>query len=139
MTRLEFRNRLCILRSIDEDELRSAGIKLSDKDWLSFCLDPFRFFLKMDDETAEKLWRLIERWAISISIDWSSASEATAALNAGILPPGCSIDTDGALIIPDSVHSGGSSVVLARFDRIVTVSGRIVKDRDGALKTTRAL
>jgi len=63
MTRLEFRNRLCILLSIDEDELHSAGIKLSDKDWLSFCLDPFRFFLKMDDETADKLWRLIERRA----------------------------------------------------------------------------
>lgn len=63
MTHLEFRNKLCILRSLDEDELRDAGIDLSDKKWLSFCLDPFRFFIRTDDTRAEKLWRMIEKRA----------------------------------------------------------------------------
>ena len=60
MTRLEFRNRLNILRSIDEDELHSAGIEMSDEAWLLFCCDPFRSFIRMDDKTADKLWRVIE-------------------------------------------------------------------------------
>lgn len=138
MTRLEFRNRLCILRSIDEDELRSAGIKLTDKDWLSFCLDPFRFFLKMDDETADKLWRVIERRAGS-PIDWNNNAEARAAIAAGKLPDGFSINEDGNLVIPDMLDMKvrGGYVLIANFDEVVTVSGRVVKSR--ALKSARAL
>jgi hypothetical protein len=63
MTRHEFRNCLCILRSIDEHELEAAGIKMIDKEWLSFCIDPFRWFLRADDATALRLWVLIERRA----------------------------------------------------------------------------
>jgi hypothetical protein len=136
VTRLEFRNRLCILRSIDEDELRTAGIKLSDKDWLSFCLDPFRFFLKMDDETADKLWRVIERRALPI--DWNNNTEASAAIAAGKLPDGFSINDAGGLVIPDMLDMKvrGGYVLIANFDEVVTVSGRVVKSR--ALNSARA-
>lgn len=80
------------------------------------------------------------------TVDWSSAAEATAALDAGILPPGCSLAADGALVIPDSgIQQGrrGTSVVLQhRFAKIVTASGRVLKSRDDAspaLKAARAL
>lgn len=79
------------------------------------------------------------------AINWSSAAEATKALDSGILPPGCSLAADGALVIPDQgtlQGPRGTSVVLARFDRIITVSGHVVKSRDDAspaLKAARAL
>jgi hypothetical protein len=65
MTRLEFRNRLCILRSIDRHELVEAGVLAADdvSMWNVFAVDPYRWFLLRDDDTAEKLWRLIERRA----------------------------------------------------------------------------
>jgi hypothetical protein len=62
MTRLEFRNRLCILRSIDRHELVEAGV-IGANDFTMWCLfatDPYRWFVLRDDETAEKLWRLVE-------------------------------------------------------------------------------
>jgi hypothetical protein len=69
MTRLEFRNRLCILRSIDRHELVEAGAIGADDDamWRTFAADPYRWFLLRDDETAEKLWQLIERRAATPS------------------------------------------------------------------------
>lgn len=79
------------------------------------------------------------------TVDWSSAVEAIKALDAGILPPGCSLNAEGALIIPDTDAPTGlraSSIVLARFEKIVTVSGYVVKSRDDAgpaLKAARAL
>lgn len=65
MTRLEFRNRLCILRSIDRHELVQAGVMGADDPtmWNAFVNDPERFFLLCEDHRAEKIWRVIERRA----------------------------------------------------------------------------
>lgn len=62
MTRLEFRNRLCILRSIDRPELIEAGVMGTDDltMWNTFLGDPVGFFVLCEDHRAEKLWRLIE-------------------------------------------------------------------------------
>lgn len=67
MTRLEFRNRLCILRSVDRHELVEAGV-MGDDDltkWNTFLRDPVGFFVVCEDHRAEKLWRLIESRAYS--------------------------------------------------------------------------
>ena len=140
MTRLEFRNRLSILRSIDRHELVEAGALGADDFtmWNTFANDPERFFLLCEDHRAEKIWRVIERR----TIDWSNASDALRALRSGILPPGCSINADGALVIADDIETlglRGSMVISAHFDKVVTASGKVVKDRDGALKAARAL
>jgi hypothetical protein len=50
-----FHNSLRILRNIDQHETGfTAG------QWFAFNADPYGFFIRADDETAEKLWRLIE-------------------------------------------------------------------------------
>ncbi len=138
MTRLAFRNRLCILRSIDRHELVEGGV-LGAADfttWNTFVNDPVRFFLLCEDHRAEKIWMVIERR----TIDWCNASDAIRAFRSGILPPVCSINADGALVIPEADRPiRGSTVIIEQFDRVVTTSGRIVKDRDGALKAARAL
>lgn len=65
MTRLEFRNRLCILRSIDRHELVEVGaIGVDDLTmWNLFVSNPERFFVLCEDRRAEKIWRVIERRA----------------------------------------------------------------------------
>lgn len=62
MTRLEFRNRLCILRSIDRHELVEAEVIGADDFtmWNTFVNAPERFFVLCEDHRAEKIWRLIE-------------------------------------------------------------------------------
>lgn len=62
MTRLEFRNRLNILRSIDRHELVEAGVIGADDFtmWNTFVNAPERFFVLCEDHRAEKIWRLIE-------------------------------------------------------------------------------
>ncbi len=63
MTFAEFHNALRILTSIDQCELEDAGvIKPGDMaSWGPFSRDPFRWFIRADDETAAKLWAIIER------------------------------------------------------------------------------
>jgi hypothetical protein len=69
MTRLEFRNLICVLRSIDRYELVEAGViggMDHDTDlfaWTSFQANPYEWFVRADDDTAEKLWRLMQRRA----------------------------------------------------------------------------
>jgi hypothetical protein len=62
VTRLEFRNRLCILRSVDRHELVEAGAIGADDltMWNTFRNDPVGFFVLCEDHRAEKIWRLIE-------------------------------------------------------------------------------
>lgn len=75
------------------------------------------------------------------TINWASASEASAAIDAGKLPDGFSINETGALVIPDKAATGGPFghlVVIARFDQVITTTGRIVKSRDGILKAVTA-
>lgn len=61
----DFHNRLRILTGIDRHELVDAGaIRPNDVGaWQSFRLDPYRFFIRADDATAEKIWTVIERRA----------------------------------------------------------------------------
>ena len=54
----EFRNALCILRSIDFHEV--SGF-MSDEQWRSFRAAPGDFFVRADDSMADKLWRIIQR------------------------------------------------------------------------------
>lgn len=59
----EFHNGLRVLLNIDRHELESAGIiKTNDHNaWGEFRRDPFRWFIRADDERAKKLWALMER------------------------------------------------------------------------------
>lgn len=63
MTFREFRNGLCILRSIDMHELVEAGVLEPNRDsrWLDFQSDPHEFLLRADDSTTAKLWALMQR------------------------------------------------------------------------------
>jgi hypothetical protein len=61
MTFAEFRNALCILASIDEHELVEVGIRLSPGAWTDFAQNPWRYIVRADDATAERLWSLIEK------------------------------------------------------------------------------
>jgi len=61
----QFHNALRILTSLDKHELIEADvIDHSESDhskWIAFRDDPFRWFIRADDESATKLWGLIER------------------------------------------------------------------------------
>lgn len=58
----EFHNGLRILLNIDRDELEAAGVirHRDHNQWGTLHRDPFRFFIRADDETAAKLWALIQ-------------------------------------------------------------------------------
>jgi hypothetical protein len=54
MTKQEFRNALCILRSIDAYEL-------GDPDWWDqFTADPHMFYLLSDNKREQVIWSVIE-------------------------------------------------------------------------------
>ena len=59
----EFHNALRILINLDAHDLEAAGvIKHGDRAALGrFRDDPFRWFIRADDETARKLFTMIER------------------------------------------------------------------------------
>ena len=53
MTEHQFRNGLCILRSIDSHEL-------DDPVWYpEFRDDPYLFFMRSDDERADLIWQVV--------------------------------------------------------------------------------
>lgn len=61
----DFHNGLRIMISIDRDELENADV-LARNDhnaWAAFQRDPYRWMIRADDETAGKLWSIIERRA----------------------------------------------------------------------------
>ncbi len=57
-----FHNRLRILISIDMHELVEGGvIGVEEKNkWANFRSNPYRFFIRCDDDTANKLWGIIQ-------------------------------------------------------------------------------
>lgn len=63
MRMADFHNMLRILVSLDLHDLVAGGVIGRDdlNAWNSFRTDPFRWFIRADDETARKLWTLIER------------------------------------------------------------------------------
>lgn len=58
----EFHNALRILLNIDFRDLVQAGILQSHDQahWEQFHRDPFRYFIRADDTTVERLWDCIE-------------------------------------------------------------------------------
>ncbi len=60
MDRHAFENRLKILRGIDMHELRDGGFPLEPSQFRRFRDDPYAWMLRLDDESAEKLWRVVE-------------------------------------------------------------------------------
>ena len=48
----QFRNRLCILRSIDRHEVSG----LTDRQWERFRADPYGGYLKLDDRGEAVVW-----------------------------------------------------------------------------------
>jgi len=65
MTFAEFHNALRVLTSIDKHELVEAGVidssETGHSEWIAFRDDPFRWFIRADDDGAAKLWTIIER------------------------------------------------------------------------------
>jgi len=63
MTLREFHNALRVLRSIDRHELVDFGVLAADDDakWAAFQADPYRWFIRADDATAQSLWTIIVR------------------------------------------------------------------------------
>lgn len=63
MTQREFENGLRILISIDMSELEDAGaIARGDKtSWEKFRDNPWRWLIRVDDDTAAAVWTIIER------------------------------------------------------------------------------
>lgn len=61
----DFHNRLRIMVGIDRQELVNAGaIRADDVNaWESFRFDPYRYFIRIDDEAAMKIWSVIEHRA----------------------------------------------------------------------------
>lgn len=59
MTLREFHNGIRVLFNIDMDEATAAGVE--PHQWPMFRDDPVRFFLRADDETAEKLFAVVEK------------------------------------------------------------------------------
>ncbi|KQV27879.1 hypothetical protein ASC97_05820 [Rhizobium sp. Root1203] len=49
MTPEDVRNLLAVLRSIDRHDIEDAGHALADEEWISFCFDPYPFFLQAPD------------------------------------------------------------------------------------------
>ncbi len=88
MTKDQFHNALRILRSIDLHELQAVGLWTdatcpppeagndhpgfeSWQKWLGFSGSPYVFFIRCDDETADKIWSVVEkRLAQSWMMGW---------------------------------------------------------------------
>ncbi len=69
MTFQQFHHALRILRNLEREDLEAAGVidrgehcraEHMERQWLSFQADPFRWFIRADDERAHKLFALIE-------------------------------------------------------------------------------
>jgi hypothetical protein len=82
-----------------------------------------------DTAEGERLQAALD--APTAPIDWRNAAEASRALDAGLLPEGVSVTADGTLVVPDTPGAVQCRWLLgARYDEIVTTSGKVVKSRD---------
>jgi len=66
MTFRQFRNGLCILRSIDRSELTDVGFDMTHDQWYSFRDDPYEYLLRCDDERAKWIWAVIGKRSTGI-------------------------------------------------------------------------
>ena len=57
----EFHNGLRILLNLDFRDLVQAGVfkPNDDEAWQRFQRDPFRYFLRADEDAADRIWELI--------------------------------------------------------------------------------
>lgn len=82
MDRHAFENRLKILRSIDYAELREAGVfrgeHHAEKLWARFRGAPADYLLTADDETAIKIWTVVEGRAgdDDFAVGWQEMASA---------------------------------------------------------------
>lgn len=66
MTLSEFHNALRIMTSIDFSELVNAGVMVESDargefcKWEKFRADPYRYLIRADDDTADKIWGIIQ-------------------------------------------------------------------------------
>ncbi len=65
MIQREFRNILCILRSIDKHELVQEGVDIEL--WDRFKADPYMTFIQMSDQDALGIWRIVERRSVRVA------------------------------------------------------------------------
>jgi hypothetical protein len=70
-----FHNRLRKLLNIDMSQLVNAEVISSDDTgaWLSFCDNPWRWFIRCSDEQAERIWTIMERRANPATANASAA------------------------------------------------------------------
>ena len=65
MTKDQFRDALCVLRSIERLDLDEIGLftsgEIREKLLPSFRSNPYECFILMTDEQANKVWSIIER------------------------------------------------------------------------------
>ncbi|MGE9266410.1 hypothetical protein ACQKHB_23060 [Escherichia coli] len=61
MTIREFHNGLRVLLNLDMHELESAGVLDSPAEWDKFTGDPYRYFIRANDDKANRLWNLMQR------------------------------------------------------------------------------
>ena len=69
-----------------------------------------------------------------MSINWNDAREATEAFIAGAVPPGCSLRSDGTLVVPEPAEGKvrGHIAVYGLASRIETAGGRVLKSRSAS-------
>jgi hypothetical protein len=63
MLERDFHNGLRLLLNIDRHELVREGVIQADdhNSWGEFRRDPFRYFIRVDDEKAARIWAIMER------------------------------------------------------------------------------
>lgn len=54
-----FLNRIKIMISLDQHEIRPSGGPMTDSVYTRFVADPFRFMMRCDDQTAAAIWRAV--------------------------------------------------------------------------------
>ena len=75
MTKAEFRDALCILRSIDLYELQTVGLWCNADEssktyvwaghdweqWVNFRDAPYEYFIRADNDSSDRIWAVIEQ------------------------------------------------------------------------------
>ncbi len=58
---LRFRGLLSAMRFLDHDVLERAGVVFDWSDWIEYRTNPVRFFLRLEDDRAARMFALIVR------------------------------------------------------------------------------
>ena len=118
-----FRNRLCLLRSIDRDEVIPG---LTETQWMRFRDDPYRSYLEFDEASEATVWRALRDREDGPGADVNVARIA--------IPPGTADAISVALL--DVAEHGTGTVRFRKSDIVGLVAehvpvGDIVDMEDG--------